>query len=413
MKGITFSENFVPEGATDGSTGSGAIVLGAGVLWIDVYRAAEDHNVIVVGGAEGTVGTSGGFCQAGGHSPLSLRHGLCVDNVLQYKVVTADGKLKVANAYQNTDLFWALRGGGGGTFGVMVEAIYKTHPPVKNINYATYQLYLNGSETVQKVTANFFSHQVAYIDSLGNVKVEGTLASYPSFWKDFEAALPSLNDTNAGDNTILGSRLIPRSSFESATGTIDLANAIVNIQEDLQDYGNLRGVVIAHLVAGGSVANGTSVEISVLPAWPATQRLRDLTPRSGAYFNEADLNEPNWQTTLFGHGYACLKAIKNRVDPRGFFTCRSCVGSEDWTSTPPTDHATLQEQPAQLAKEMTFLRLRHRSQIRINAPAPSSILLRKKPSLTYPPIKPSDPLSFFKNDVPDSEIWSSSSLSQE
>ncbi|KAI1300858.1 hypothetical protein EDD11_005927 [Mortierella claussenii] len=400
MKGITFSESFVPEGATDGSTGSSAIVLGAGVLWIDVYRAAEDHNVIVVGGAEGTVGATGGFCQAGGHSPLSPRHGLCVDNVLQYKVVTADGKLKIANAYQNTDLFWALRGGGGGTFGVVVEAIYKTHPPVKNINYVAYRLYFNGSETVQKIAANFFSHQAAwsdagwsgysyilnnfmaflyylpdadistanssispffnYVDSLGNVKVEGTLTSYPSFWKNFEATLPSLNDTNAGDNTILGSRLIPRSSFESATGTIDLANAIVNIQEDLQDYGNPRGAIITHLVAGGSVSKGTSVETSVLPAWrkalmhlvlmsswaddtpiavqhlfarkltAATQRLRDLTPGSGAYFNEADPNEPNWQTTFFGHNYARLKAIKNKVDPKGLFICRNCVGSENW-----------------------------------------------------------------------------------
>lgn len=41
---------------------------------------------------------------------------------LEFKVVTPDGQLRVANQCQNTDLFWALRGGGGGTFGVVLEA---------------------------------------------------------------------------------------------------------------------------------------------------------------------------------------------------------------------------------------------------------------------------------------------------
>jgi hypothetical protein len=51
---------------------------------------------------------------------------------VEYKVVTADGELKVANSVSNPDLFWALRGGGGGTFGVVVEATVKAYvsPPV-------------------------------------------------------------------------------------------------------------------------------------------------------------------------------------------------------------------------------------------------------------------------------------------
>jgi len=52
-----------------------------------------------------------------------------VDNVLEIKIVTSDGNHVIANAYQNKDLFWALRGGGGGTWGVVTSVSYKTHPP--------------------------------------------------------------------------------------------------------------------------------------------------------------------------------------------------------------------------------------------------------------------------------------------
>ena len=51
-----------------------------------------------------------------------------MDNVLEITIVTADGNHVVANPYRNEDLFWALRGGGGGTWGVVTSATYKTHP---------------------------------------------------------------------------------------------------------------------------------------------------------------------------------------------------------------------------------------------------------------------------------------------
>lgn len=65
------------------------------------------------------------FKKGGGHSVLSPVYGLGVDRVLQYKIVTPDGQLRTANECQNSDLFWALRGGGGGTFGVVLEATHK------------------------------------------------------------------------------------------------------------------------------------------------------------------------------------------------------------------------------------------------------------------------------------------------
>jgi FAD/FMN-containing dehydrogenase len=78
-----------------------------------------------------TVKPGGGYAQAAGHAPFSSKYGLAADNILEYKVVTADGRLVVANSKINTDLFTALRGGGGGTFGVVLEATMNAWPSPK------------------------------------------------------------------------------------------------------------------------------------------------------------------------------------------------------------------------------------------------------------------------------------------
>ena len=79
----------------------------------------------------GQVRTAGGYGQTSGHGPFSSKYGLAADSFVEFKVVTADGALRVANSVVEKDLFWALRGGGGGTFGVVVEATMKAFPTPK------------------------------------------------------------------------------------------------------------------------------------------------------------------------------------------------------------------------------------------------------------------------------------------
>ncbi|KAI5856026.1 hypothetical protein BZA05DRAFT_434459 [Tricharina praecox] len=105
-----------------------AVTFGAGVSTQALNDAIAASGLFTLGAAHGSVKTAGGWGQAGGHAPLSSKYGLGVDQVLEYKVVTADGKLVIANSKTNTDLFWALRGGGGSTFGVVVEATVKAYP---------------------------------------------------------------------------------------------------------------------------------------------------------------------------------------------------------------------------------------------------------------------------------------------
>lgn len=58
--------------------------------------------------------------------------------------------------------------------------------------------------------------------------------------------------------------------------------------------------------------------------------LTDLSPDSGAYLNEADWNQPDWQSTFYGDNYPLLHQIKQEFDPDGVFYARTAVGSEAW-----------------------------------------------------------------------------------
>lgn len=72
-----------------------------------------------------TVGVAGGLVQGGGHGPLTNFYGFLADTALEFKVITADGELRTANFQNNSDLFWALKGGGPAAFAVIVEATYR------------------------------------------------------------------------------------------------------------------------------------------------------------------------------------------------------------------------------------------------------------------------------------------------
>ncbi|WP_369247581.1 FAD-binding oxidoreductase [Streptomyces sp. R41] len=102
-------------------------VVGAGSKLIDVYRALAAKGVTIPAGSCPTVGVSG-LTLGGGHGVVSRAYGLTCDSLTQATLITADGKQLVADATENKDLFWALRGAGNGNFGVVTELRFKTHP---------------------------------------------------------------------------------------------------------------------------------------------------------------------------------------------------------------------------------------------------------------------------------------------
>ncbi|KAK3987469.1 bifunctional solanapyrone synthase [Cladorrhinum sp. PSN332] len=134
LKDIRFIPNY-----TCGTKYSGpAFRLGAGVATEEVYQAAEANNVTVVGGECRTVGMAGGYIAGGGHSPMSSIAGMGADQVLEMDVVLPSGRFVTVNEGSYPDLFWALRGGGGSTYGVVTSVVVRAYPqiPVTTLSFA-------------------------------------------------------------------------------------------------------------------------------------------------------------------------------------------------------------------------------------------------------------------------------------
>lgn len=119
LNDITMHDAFVPQSCEGKQAPQPAVTLGAGVIWLHAYDAVTTKaGRYVQGGGCTTVGVAG-LIQSGGFGSFSKHYGLAAAGLLEAEVVTADGKIRVANACTNPDLFWALKGGGGGSFGAV------------------------------------------------------------------------------------------------------------------------------------------------------------------------------------------------------------------------------------------------------------------------------------------------------
>ena len=102
------------------------IRAGGGALWGDVDHAGFPFGLAVPAGFISTTGV-GGLTLGGGIGHLTRHYGLTIDSILSVDMVLANGKFVIASAKENSDLFWAIRGGGG-NFGVVTSFLYKAHP---------------------------------------------------------------------------------------------------------------------------------------------------------------------------------------------------------------------------------------------------------------------------------------------
>jgi FAD binding domain/Berberine and berberine like len=105
----------------------GTAVIGAGARLINVYSALGDAGRCLPGGSCPTVGIAG-LALGGGVGVLTRKHGLTCDRMVSARVVTPDGKLRTASPDSDPDLFWALRGGGGGNLGIVTSFTFDTEP---------------------------------------------------------------------------------------------------------------------------------------------------------------------------------------------------------------------------------------------------------------------------------------------
>jgi FAD/FMN-containing dehydrogenase len=105
----------------------GTATVGAGTRLIDFYNGLAAHGRGVPGGSCPTVGIAG-LTLGGGIGVVARAYGVTSDNVQSLQIVTADGQVRTCNSSQNSDLYWACRGGGGGNLGVVTSFTFRTHP---------------------------------------------------------------------------------------------------------------------------------------------------------------------------------------------------------------------------------------------------------------------------------------------
>jgi hypothetical protein len=277
MKNITYNPTFIPEGGLSNETYN-ALTLGAGVQWQEAYEAAELHGRFLIGGIApgGSVGAAGGWILGGGHSVLSPQYGLGVDNVLEFTIVTSSGSHLTVNAYSDPDLFWALRGGGGGTYGVLTSVTYNTHPTEPVVLVVLEALNITSPNTTQSIVSEFVhfspnltdlgwggysyitpqtfqffgvSPNTSWADTNATIKplfdfvgsatggnVVATTIPFDSFYTLYTTVFsPSSGEGNSiGQNVEIISRLLPRdlveTNYEKVAETLVGANNLVAYQ---------------------------------------------------------------------------------------------------------------------------------------------------------------------------------------
>ncbi|EAU38517.1 conserved hypothetical protein [Aspergillus terreus NIH2624] len=151
-----------------------AVKMGAGVQAFEIYEKANELGFTAVGGEGKSVGVAGGYVLGGGHSPMSSIYGLAVDQVLAFEVVLANGRFVTVTEETDADLFWALRGGGGGTYGVVTSVISRVHPKV-GVTVSTFSFSTSSNVSVD----TFWAGVRAYFDRFA---IHADAGTYAYFW---------------------------------------------------------------------------------------------------------------------------------------------------------------------------------------------------------------------------------------
>jgi hypothetical protein len=155
MDAIELHESFVPQGCAAQQSGMPAVSVGTGARWFPVYNAVTtEAGRYVQGGGCTTVGVAG-HVLGNGFGSFSKRYGAAGAALLEAEIVTADGSVYVANACSHPDLFWALKGGGSCSFGVVTRLTLRTRELPAFVGLAFGEIKANSDDAFRRLIARF------------------------------------------------------------------------------------------------------------------------------------------------------------------------------------------------------------------------------------------------------------------
>src|SRR5579864_3515615 len=155
MHDIMMHDAFVPRGCKRTIQPQPAVTLGAGTIGMQAYDAVTTKAGRYVQGEGCTTVGLAGLVLGGGFGSYSKRYGSAAGSLLEAEVVTADGMVRIANACSNPDLFWALKGGGGGSFGVVSKLTLRLHDLPKYFGSANFTIKASSDNAYRQLIQEF------------------------------------------------------------------------------------------------------------------------------------------------------------------------------------------------------------------------------------------------------------------
>ncbi len=351
---------------------SGRAASGAGAHLLGVYTALANRGRMIPGGTCPTVGIAG-LTQGGGIGLSGRKFGLTCDHLLEATVVLADGTALVVNAQHHPDLYWALRGGGGGNFGIVTRFVFRTNPAAGVSTYSMEWPWSDAKQVVQAWQA-FAPHAPDGLSSVLNLSAaagSGTpsITSAGQFFGS-EQTLRSLLAPllNAGTpsrfatttRTFLGavhywagggtgrSTFAAKSSISTAPLSSAGIDALLHQIEDKRTSGTGSGIVLLDSWGGAInrvpkaatafVHRNALFSMQYLAYWDAAAAAAPnlawlrrcfaaLRPyvSAFAYQNYIDAELPNWPHAYYGTNLPRLRQVKRKYDPHNVFHFRQSI----------------------------------------------------------------------------------------
>ncbi len=359
---------------------AGTATIGPGAQLIDVYAGLAAHGATIPAGSCPSVGL-GGHALGGGMGLAGRNLGLALDNIVGIQVVTADGKLRNVSGHSDPDLFWGLRGAGGGNFGVVTAITFKVHAmPATAASFFVNWPWSSASEAID-AWQNWAPHapnalsSVFHIDGGGGSTSVSVTGQYFGPAANLGGLLSSLAavpgaSISTGDHSYLHLQMIwagCASISLAACHTVGAASggtlerASFNAKSDYVATplsAAARQVLISAAEARGSQPGSGAILFDsyggainqVHPNATAFVHRNELfciqylTYGGGtgwlsstwsqmrpyvsgqAYQNYIDQSQPHWQSAYYGSNYSRLKTLRKSVDPDHRFNFPQAIG---------------------------------------------------------------------------------------
>ena len=356
------------------------VTVGAGAQLIDVYAALAAHGLTIPAGSCPSVGIAG-HALGGGMGLAGRQFGLTTDNLLSAQIVTADGRLRTASGKSNQDLYWALRGGGGGNFGVVTSLRFRAHRVPRSVSsfflswpwsraadalaawqkwapHARTQLtsifHLSGGNGVTSVNvtgqylgpAADLHRLLAPLTVVGGAAVRVASHSY----LDAQLAFAGCSRVSIKACHTAGTRsggTLQRMSFRAKSDYVAkplpaAARAILVQQAEARAHIAGSGAILFDAYGGAInrvaptatafVHRNVLFCIQYLSSGAGTAWLDSVHKRmrpyvtGGAYLNYTDPDLDNWQTAYYGSNYRRLLKVRRKYDPHHYFNFPQAIG---------------------------------------------------------------------------------------